>query len=79
MNHWIIAANLGHGDSIQKLKNCYTHGLVSKEGFAAALRAHQAAVDATKSPQREATAKAIAKAKAEGADVCRSSSKRYKQ
>eukprot|EP00985_Skeletonema_marinoi_P010977 scaffold5171_cov73-Skeletonema_marinoi.AAC.1 len=53
--------------------------LVSKEGFAAALRAHQAAVDATKSPQREATAKAIAKAKAEGADVCRSGSKRYKQ
>ncbi|KAK1734939.1 Sel1-like repeat family protein [Skeletonema marinoi] len=43
VNHWIIAANLGHGDSIQKLKKCYTHGLVSKEGFAAALRAHQAA------------------------------------
>ena len=66
VNHWIIAANLGHGDSIQKLKKCYTHGLVSKEGFAAALRAHQAAVDATKSPQREATAKAIAKAKSRG-------------
>jgi hypothetical protein len=28
-------------------------GFVSKEDFAAALRGHQAAVDATKSPQRE--------------------------
>ena len=34
--------------------NCYMNGNVSKEDFAAALRAHQAAVDATKSPQREA-------------------------
>jgi hypothetical protein len=31
--------------------------MVSKEYFAAALRAHQAAVDATKSPQREAAEK----------------------
>jgi len=31
-------------------------GRVSKDDFAAALRAHQAAVDATKSPQREAAA-----------------------
>jgi hypothetical protein len=31
-------------------------GLVSKEDFAAALRAHQAAIDATKSPQRKAVA-----------------------
>ncbi len=38
------------------LKQCYTDGHVSKEDFAAALRAHQAAVDATKSPQREAAA-----------------------
>eukprot|EP00984_Skeletonema_dohrnii_P025080 scaffold14195_cov155-Skeletonema_dohrnii-CCMP3373.AAC.27 len=54
VKHWIIAANLGHDDSIQALKGCYANGLVSKEDFAAALRAHQAAVDATKSPQREA-------------------------
>eukprot|EP00984_Skeletonema_dohrnii_P034308 scaffold33524_cov99-Skeletonema_dohrnii-CCMP3373.AAC.6 len=53
--HFIIAANLGHDDSIQALKGCYKRGgLVSKEDFAAALRAHQAAVDATKSPQRDA-------------------------
>eukprot|EP00984_Skeletonema_dohrnii_P025083 scaffold14195_cov155-Skeletonema_dohrnii-CCMP3373.AAC.30 len=54
VKHFIIAANLGHDDSIQALKDFYKGGLVSKEDFAAALRAHQAAVDATKSPQREA-------------------------
>eukprot|EP00984_Skeletonema_dohrnii_P018511 scaffold8668_cov89-Skeletonema_dohrnii-CCMP3373.AAC.7 len=53
VKHFIIAANLGHDDSIRKLKGCYAGGLVSKEDFAAALREHQAAVDATKSPQRE--------------------------
>ena len=52
--HFIIAANLGHDDSIEMLKKFYVSGLVSKEDFAAALRAHQAAVDATKSPQRDA-------------------------
>jgi len=57
VKHWIIAANLGCGDSIQQLKKGYKLGVVSKEDFAAALRAHQAAVDATKSPQREEAAK----------------------
>jgi tetratricopeptide (TPR) repeat protein len=56
VKHWIIAANLGYDQSIQVLKECYKGGLVSKEEFAAALRAHQAAVDATKSPQREVAA-----------------------
>ena len=38
------------------VKGCYAAAVVSKEDFASALRAHQAAVDdATKSPQREAT------------------------
>ena len=53
MKHWIIAANLGDDDSIKIFKQCYAYGDVSKEDFAAALRAHQAAVNATKSPQRE--------------------------
>eukprot|EP00985_Skeletonema_marinoi_P009052 scaffold4148_cov170-Skeletonema_marinoi.AAC.4 len=52
--HFIIAANLGHDKSVQVLKESYAAGKVSKEDFAATLRAHQAAVDATKSPQREA-------------------------
>ena len=58
VKHWIIAANLGCDDSIQELKECYKDGSVSKDDFAAALRAHHAAVNATKSPQREAAARA---------------------
>ena len=61
MKHWIIAANLGHDKSIKQLKDCYAHGLVSKEDFAAALRAHQTAVNATKSLQREEAAEAARK------------------
>eukprot|EP00986_Skeletonema_menzelii_P018103 scaffold25012_cov160-Skeletonema_menzelii.AAC.1 len=36
------------------LKDCYARGAVSKGDFAAALRAHKAAVDATKRAQRDA-------------------------
>ncbi len=57
LKHYIIAANLGHDDSLQQLKMFYSLGMLKKEDFAAALRAHQAAVDATKSPQREAADK----------------------
>ena len=55
VKHWIIAVNLGHDFALKSLRDIYTKtkGLLSKEDFAAALRAHQAAVDATKSPQRE--------------------------
>jgi TPR repeat protein len=53
VKHLIIAANLGYDDAIKILKQSYVRGHVSKEDFAAALRAHQAAVNATKSPQRE--------------------------
>ena len=35
------------------LRCAYAEGFVSKEDFASALRAYQAAVDAIKSPQRE--------------------------
>ena len=57
VKHLIIAANLGDDEPLQALKKCYKHGDVSKEDFAAALRARKAAVDATKSPQRELAAK----------------------
>ena len=53
IKHFIIAANLGHNESLEVLKIFYAKGHVSKDDFAAALRGHQAAVDATKSPQRE--------------------------
>jgi hypothetical protein len=38
---------------LESVKNGYKRGFVSKDDFAAALRGHQAAVDATKSKQRE--------------------------
>eukprot|EP00984_Skeletonema_dohrnii_P020924 scaffold10323_cov163-Skeletonema_dohrnii-CCMP3373.AAC.2 len=57
VKHWIIAANLGYDASMKMVKEGFQMGLVSKDEFAAALRAHHAAVDATKSPQRVAAEK----------------------
>jgi hypothetical protein len=54
VKHWIIAVNLGHEQSMQALKMFYEAGKISKDQFDAALRANHAAVDAMKSPQREA-------------------------
>jgi hypothetical protein len=61
--HWIIAATQGQDESIESLMNMFKlEGIeggrrsVSKEDLAAALRGHQAAVEAYKSPQREAAA-----------------------
>ena len=54
VKHFIIAATLGDGESLKLLREGCAQGIVKKEDFEAALRAHQAAVDATKSAQREA-------------------------
>ncbi len=51
--HYIIDANLGCNTSLKAIKYLFVEGEVSKEEYAAALRGHQAAVDATKSPERE--------------------------
>ena len=53
IRHYIIAANQGHDGSLDNLKKSYADGYVAKDDFASALRGHKAAVDATKSPQRE--------------------------
>jgi hypothetical protein len=53
IKHYIIAANQGQDGATEELKKLYTEGRIRKEDFAASLRAHQAAVDETKSPQRE--------------------------
>ena len=57
VKHWIIAAKLGYDDGLEAVKKCFQRGYVSKEDFEAALRGHQAAVDATKSEQRDAAYK----------------------
>jgi len=54
VKHWIIAASLGCDKSLKTLRKGYAVGRIQKEDFAAALRAHQAALDAAKSHQREA-------------------------
>ena len=51
--HWIIAATLGEDKSIKELMKLFKEGYVKKEDLASALRAHHAAVDATKSPERD--------------------------
>ncbi len=51
--HYIIAANLGLKESLKPIKELYADGHASKEDYADALRAYQAATDATKSQQRE--------------------------
>ena len=56
MKHYIIAAKLGNDKSLENLTNGYRAGHVSKEDFTAALRGYQAAIAATKSPQREEAA-----------------------
>jgi TPR repeat protein len=53
MKHFIIAANLGYDRALEAVKVGFRSELVSKEDFEAALRGHQAAVDATQSEQRE--------------------------
>ena len=57
VKHWIIAANLGHFGALDTLKTlCLEDGWITKEDYDAAARAYQAAVDATKSQQREEAA-----------------------
>jgi TPR repeat protein len=53
VKHFIIAANMGCDESLKVLWELHAKGFVKKDDLAATLRAHQAAVDATKSPQRE--------------------------
>jgi tetratricopeptide (TPR) repeat protein len=53
VKHWIIAANLGHQNSLKGLKDSFIRGLISKDDYATALRTYQAVVDEMKSLQRE--------------------------
>ena len=57
VKHFIISATQGFDNSMNALVDAYKMGEVSKDELTTALRAHQAAVDATKSPQRDAAEK----------------------
>ena len=52
VKHWIIAATLGFDESMKELMRAFKRGECSKDELASALRAHKAAADETKSPQR---------------------------
>ena len=60
VKHWIISATQGEDNSIKELMKIFKLGqnfnielYLSKDDLAATLRAHRAAVNATKSPQRK--------------------------
>ena len=52
-----MTANQGLDLALEAIKEDFTEGLASKEDYEAALRGYQAAVDATKSEQRDAAEK----------------------
>ena len=56
MKHYMIAAAAGHDNSLDAIRNVFMSGHATKDDFAKALRAHQAANDEVKSEQREAAA-----------------------
>jgi TPR repeat protein len=51
--HFMINANLGCDLSLKYMKDLFVKGVVSKEDYNAALRGYQAAVNETKSAERE--------------------------
>lgn len=53
VKHFTIAANLGHDKSMKALWKHYSAGHISKGDLDATLRSHQAAIDETKSAQRD--------------------------
>jgi TPR repeat protein len=54
VKHHIIAAKLGDEDSMKKLWKHYSGENITKEDLETTLRTHKAAIDAMKSPEREA-------------------------
>ncbi len=54
VKHFIIAANVGYEMSMKVLWGHYSAGNITKDNLEATLRNHKAAIDATKSAQREA-------------------------
>ncbi len=53
VKHLIIAANLGYEKSMKELWVNYSCGTITKEELESTLRTHKAAIDATKSAQRD--------------------------
>ena len=56
VKHWMISARAGLDESLKEIQKCYMKGLVTKDDFEKALRAHKEAKDEMKSDQREEAA-----------------------
>ena len=56
LQHFLIACTYGHDKALGEVRTGFMNKLVTKDEFAAALRAHHTAVNATKSEQREKAA-----------------------
>ena len=54
VKHWMMSAKLGETESMKSPWKHYKRGNIGKDDLEATLRTHQAAIDAMKSPQREA-------------------------
>jgi hypothetical protein len=54
VKHFVIAANLGYEKSMKQLWKHFSAGYITKEELESTLRTHKAAIDATKSAQRDA-------------------------
>ena len=53
LQHWMIAANLGHEESLSEVKQMLMDGLASKADYAEALRGYQSAAEEMRSPDRD--------------------------
>ena len=54
LQHWMIAAKLGHEKSLHNVKVMFMKGLATKDDYAEALRGYQSAVEEMNSPYRDA-------------------------
>ena len=62
LQHWMIAANLGHENSLREVKGMFMDRLATKADYAEALRGYQSASEEMRSPDRD-EAKALGLAK----------------
>ena len=53
LQHWMVAASLGHENSLGNVKFMFTKGLATKADYADALRGYQKAVDDMSSADRD--------------------------
>ena len=53
LQHWMIAAKMGHQNALNAVKGLFTRGYATKADYAAALRGYQSAVAEMRSPDRD--------------------------